>query len=203
MDVERWKARMIELATVDLRERQAEELCMTFAIEFVRIIDAITWALDDGRRPPREIHREASELASKARDEVHARISRYSPDLAGKVVVGLSVIKRVADELLGRMTPGAVAWWKTLAPPPAWMPEVKQASDALFALFKGLQIDRLQDFTSADAGDLQSDALESTGREYNRQMEHSATLLPAHFDFAPIEASFGVSAERAENVGKC
>ena len=68
--MEVWRSRMIELGKADLRDRPARELCFVFALEFIRVIDAIIWALDDGRRCPHEIRAEALELADKTPSEI-------------------------------------------------------------------------------------------------------------------------------------
>ena len=50
--IKAWRSRIIELATADLGGRSSEELCVVFAGEFIRVIEAIMWTLDDGRRRP-------------------------------------------------------------------------------------------------------------------------------------------------------
>ena len=194
--MEAWRRRMIDLMTHDLRARPAQELCVIRAVELVRIVDAIIWVLDDGRRPPLEIYTEALQLASKAHLEVHARIARCSATLAGNIVVGLAVIKRIDGELLSRMTPSGVAWWKTVVEPPTWMPEQMRASYGILpGLLKGLAIDRLDDSASPDSRDLQSEALAMAASKYHAQMKQLAQLLPPDLDFAPLEASVGVPAQ--------
>lgn len=187
---------MIELATTDLSARASEELCAVFAVEFIRVIDAIIWALDDESRPPLQIFREALELACRPA-EVHARVARCSPSLAENIVAGLCVVgEKIANELLRRMTPSAVVWWKTHAPPPVWRPEAAQSpGKRMSELFRVLRIDRLIDFTSNDPADLQSDAVVYIEQEYNEQMRELASLLPPNFEVLPLENSLGVAAE--------
>jgi hypothetical protein len=128
---------MMALFKEDLRARPAQELCVVFGVEFVRVVGATVWALDDGRRPPCEIQREALALLCKAPADINARIARCSVALAENVVIGREIVVKVSDELLRRMAPGAVAWWETHAPPPTWLPSAPRSPDeALSALWK-------------------------------------------------------------------
>ena len=156
----------------DLRQRSAQELCVIFGEEFVRVVCAIVWALDDRQRPQREIQKEALALLGEAPADIKERIARCSGEvLAQNVVMGREIVVKVANELLRRMTPGAVAWWKTLAPSPTWLPGAPGSpeEEALPALRKALKIERLMDFTSDEPDDLQGDAVENVGKEYRRQ----------------------------------
>jgi hypothetical protein len=183
---------MMALFNKDLRAWPAQELCVVFGVEFVRIVNATMWALDDGHRPPHEIQREALALLCEAPPDINARIALCSAVLADNVVICLAIVVNVADELLRRMTPGAVAWWKTVAPPPTWLSSAPISS--LLALQKVLRIERLPDHTSNDPGDLQSDAVLKVQYEYHREKERLAAQLPV-FDVAPIVASFYVSTD--------
>jgi len=39
-----WRSQIVELGTADLHARSSKELCVLFAVEFIRVIDAMTWA---------------------------------------------------------------------------------------------------------------------------------------------------------------
>src|SRR5207244_3903734 len=112
-------------------------------VEIVRVVGAIIWALDDGRRPPLEIQREALALLCETPADINARIARCSAALEENVAIGREVAVKVANELLRRMAPGAVAWWKSVAPPPRWLPSAPALSAS--ALWKALRINWLKD----------------------------------------------------------
>ena len=67
-----------------------------------------------------------------------------SPSLAENVVVGLHVLGKMTNELLSRITPSGVLWWKMQAPAPNWRPEAAQPdAERLSELFAAIRIDRL------------------------------------------------------------
>jgi hypothetical protein len=182
----------MKLTTAKSNLNPVQVQCVSLTVLWICTLEALIWALDDGKRDPHQIKREALQIIYERPSELYPTIAKRDRVLAGNAMLLYQFIVTAANELQRHFDTQALAWWESRLPP-VW--SSMEPDGAWLASLKALQIDKLADYVLTDPADLQGDAVLNVEEKFKQYKNQAAIELPERIFFTPLKTSSGVIAE--------